>query len=330
MVSTGSLAATRKQTRTVRAELVEAGADSLQPFGLSLSKPGCSSQARWFGRCACFEGGGRESPGVRVTFFCFAKRKSPKKRRPYRLRPCASLRATCGARSWGGPQNSLRACGAAFKQLRQVSSRCVCPSAHAHPTPCAPRRILKGTQLNIPSGHCCARPRLRSAWRLRPRNGGRAQRWPVWLFGCSAVPPLLAAPAAGRLRGGMRASARMLRELTRRSCLNGAPKARSEFCRAPRKRPAAGLPLRTARGSQTGGRLFFGAFLLAKQKKDTRRRATPGLRPQHRHAIQTSELASCTQVSTSSTRTVGEGTAMTLRAQASTQAQPERHLLSKQ
>ena len=40
-------------------------------------------------------------PGVarqQVTFFCFAKRKSPKKRRPYWLRPFASLRATCGAR----------------------------------------------------------------------------------------------------------------------------------------------------------------------------------------------------------------------------------------
>jgi len=46
-------------------------------------------------------------PGVarrQVTFFCFAKRKSPKKRRPCCLRPCASLRAPCGAQSSRGPR----------------------------------------------------------------------------------------------------------------------------------------------------------------------------------------------------------------------------------
>ena len=44
-------------------------------------------------------------PGVarrQVTFFCVAKRKSPKKRRPDSLGPFASLRATCGARSKRG------------------------------------------------------------------------------------------------------------------------------------------------------------------------------------------------------------------------------------
>ena len=40
--------------------------------------------------------------------------------------------------------------------------------------------------------------------------------------GCWGVPPLLAAPAAGRLRGGMGASAPMLRHLTRRGCPSGA------------------------------------------------------------------------------------------------------------
>ena len=54
---------------------------------------------------------------------------------------------------------------------------------------------------------------------------------------------------------------------------------------SPHNRPAAGLPLRTAKGSQTGGRLFFGDFLLAKQKKVTAPPgAHPGTRPWHRHA----------------------------------------------
>ena len=109
-------------------------------------------------------------------------------------------------------------------------------------------------------------PSLRSASSSRaraPRAGkpGRAQRWPEWLF---SPHPLLAAPAAGCLRGGMRAPARMLRELTRRVCPNGAPQARSELCGEPRKRPAPGLPRSEAQGSQTEGRLSFAYFSLAK------------------------------------------------------------------
>ena len=106
--------------------------------------------------------------------------------------------------------------------------------------------------------------------------------------GCSAVlgcPAPVAAPAAGRLRGGMGASAPMLRHLTRRGCPSGAAQQQSEFHGAPRNRPDAGLPRSEAQGSQTGGRLFFGDFLLAKQKKVTAPPgAHPGTRPWHRHA----------------------------------------------
>ena len=47
------------------------------------------------------------------------------------------------------------------------------------------RPALLGTARREPgnTGHRCARPRLRSARRLRPRMRGRAQRWPV--SGCS-------------------------------------------------------------------------------------------------------------------------------------------------
>ena len=78
----------------------------------------------------------------------------------------------------------------------------------------------------------------------------------------------------------------MLRELIRRVCPNGAPQARSELRGAPRKRPDAGLPRSEAQGSQTEGRLFFGDFLLAKQKKVTAPPgAHPGLRPLQKHSI---------------------------------------------
>ena len=103
--------------------------------------------------------------------------------------------------------------------------------------------------------------------------------------GCLGVHPLLAAPAAGRLRGGMGARAPMLRDLTRRGCPSGAAQQQSEFHGAPRKRTAAGLPRSAAQGSQTGGRLSFGYFSLAKQRKVPRPPGrTPGSRPWQRHA----------------------------------------------
>ncbi len=139
---------------------------------------------------------------MRVTFFCVAKIKSPKKRRPHCLRPFASLRATCGARGRGASQNSLRCFAAPFKQLRRANPRSLCVLRHTgHPAHCAPRRIQRGWGANSPSGRRCARPSLRSAWRLRPRDGAERSNGPC---GCPAVrlsTPLLAAPAAGRLRG---------------------------------------------------------------------------------------------------------------------------------
>jgi len=53
---------------------------------------------------------------------------------------------------------------------------------------------------------------------------------------------------------------------------------RSEFCGPPPESSSAGCPKRSV-GTQTAGRLFFGDFLLAKQKKVTSRRVTPGQPP---------------------------------------------------
>ena len=62
---------------------------------------------------------------MQLTFFCFAKRKSPKKRRRYWLRPSASLRATCGARSSRG-QKQL----ASLKQVFALIRLALRSSAH--------------------------------------------------------------------------------------------------------------------------------------------------------------------------------------------------------
>ncbi|SDN19875.1 hypothetical protein SAMN05720382_1047 [Polaromonas sp. JS666] len=59
-------------------------------------------------------------------------------------------------------------------------------------------------------------------------------------------------------------------------CLSEAQ--RSEFSQTPLGSSTAGCPKRSG-GTQTAGRLFFGDFLLAKQKKVTGRRATPGQLP---------------------------------------------------
>ena len=158
----------------------------------------------------------------------------------------------------------------------------VCPAAHAPPP------ALRSSA--HPEGRG-SRTSTRAVAALGPACAARGacarERWPSNAM--ARVPVRLFTPCWLRLRRGgcgvrMGVAAPMPRCLARRSCVNGAPKARSKFCGAPHNRPAAGLPLRNAKGSQTGGRLFFGAFLLAKQKKDTRRRATPGLRPSTKHA----------------------------------------------
>ncbi len=247
---------------------------ALQPFGLSLSQPSFDVAA------ACRFSGRRPGVARRASNFLSRRRKKVTKERatPLSASPALCAGATCGARAWGALRNSLRACGAPLRQPQRVSPRSVCPSAHA-----APRPTLLGAHrgdggTDIHSGHCFARPRFAGAGASRsqaPLAPGAAHtgssaattRVAVRLFGSH---PLLAAPAPGRLQGGSRASARLLRQLTRRGCPSGAAQQHSEFRGAPRNRTGAGLPRSEAKGSQTEGRLFFAYFLLAKQKKVSR------------------------------------------------------------
>ncbi len=203
-----------------------------------------------FGGVPLLRVGAGSRPGGRGTFLCFAKEKYPKERRPCCLRPSASLRATWGARARGAPWNSLRA-GALRSDNHGESDdeagvSCGTP---ATPRPARPRRIQKGLGANSHTGHRCARPRLRSAWRLRPRDGAERSKGPCgcWAVRLSGGSPHLAAPAAVRLRGeharrSAHASSSDSPWLSERS----AP-ARSEFHGAPRNRTAAGLPRRGRR-----------------------------------------------------------------------------------
>ena len=229
-----------------------------------------SFESRWH---AYAKSGGRESPGMRVTFFRVAERKSPKKGRPYCLRPLRCATGQPGVLGHGVRRGTRFALRAPLRQPRRARAR----STRA-PTRVPPRALrAPGASRREPEGHprgpllrCAALGPVSRAQAPRAAQARPSAAMARMDVGCSTVPPLLAAPAAGRLWGGTRVGARVLRELTRRGCLNEAASQRSEFHGAPRNRHDAGLPLRSAKGSQTGGRLFFGDFLLAKQKKVTR------------------------------------------------------------
>jgi hypothetical protein len=221
-------------------------------------------------------------PGGRGTFLCFAKETYPKERRPCCLRP---LRFAAG-------QPGVLVCGVrrgthcAPVALRsnnhgesddEAGVSCGTP---ATPRPARPRRIQKGLGANSRTGHRVARPYFAGISASRWAGAAERSDGP---YGCLDV--RLSSPCWMRLRRGgcgvgMGVEAPMLRQLTRRGCPNGAAKQRSEFCGAPRNRPAAGLPRSEAKGSQTGGRPFFGDFLSAKRKKVT---ALPGALPGTRH-----------------------------------------------
>ena len=119
------------------------------------------------------------------------------------------------------------------------------------------------------------------------RKRGRAQRWPVWLFWLLGSAP--SGCAWGAQGAGRRVCRRThpLRGQACRSCLSGAPQARSEFHGAPRKCSAAGCPCAPRGGRSQQGRLLFGDFLLAKQEKVTAPPgAYPGLHPQPKQEVQ--------------------------------------------
>ena len=157
---------------------------------------------------ACLCDGQRPGVARQASNFLSRRRKKVTKERATLLSATPALRygATWGARSRGAPWNSLCAARAAQTATASQFTKHARSDARATPRPARPRHIQKGTrESDIHTGHCFAALRSapsRGRKRHALRRPSRAQRWPVWLSGCSAVHPLLAAPAAGRLRGG--------------------------------------------------------------------------------------------------------------------------------
>ena len=180
------------------------------------------------GWCAFVECGGRESPGVRVTFFCFAKRKSPKKRRPPVCDPFAVRRGKpASSRLRGAPWNSLCAARAAQTATASQSMKHGRFDAHAHPATAPPQaQPAGGGQPNsrtatraIAALGSVSAARGASARETGP-SAAKRSNGPC---GCP-LPGFPSARAEKRRAGGACVCRRThaLRALTCRSCLNGA------------------------------------------------------------------------------------------------------------
>ena len=205
-----------------------------------------------------FEGGGRVSPRrARYLFFASPKKSTQKKGDPQSATPSrcygANLqRGVCGVRR--GTRYALARC-ARTTTARQITKHA---RSDAHATPQTPRRrrSQKGVgsptagQPNNHSGHCCARPSLRSAWRLRPSGSGRAQRRPEGMSVCGFPSGCAEERRFWRIRA--------------RVCLSDAK--RREFSETPAKLSTAGCPQRSE-GTQPVGSLFLGLLSFGEAKE---------------------------------------------------------------
>ena len=221
---------------------------------------------------------------MRVTFFCFAKRKSPKKRRPPVCDPFAVRRgkpASCRLR--GAPWNSLRCVAASFRHPRRVSSRGMgAPTPMLTPQPPRRRRSQQGwdsrtskqpnSRTSIRAiaalGRACA---ARGAC-ARKRGPSEAKaRVDVWF----PLPLWLRRGAQGLADQGSRVSER---------------RAAARVERDPAKPEHRRLPRSVSAGdADSGVALSLVPFFRRRERKGLARRATPGSCPEQRHAVTTAK-----------------------------------------
>ena len=219
--------------------------------------------------CACFIragglfgsmpwlGAGAGLSPRRATHFLLLRQKKVSKEKATPL--SASLRFASGnlrcSRPAGSRSNSLRC--ASLRQSRALIRWPLRSSAHPEGNP----------QADIHTGHCCARPSLRSARRLRPGGLGRAQQWPVWMSGFGFPSGCAEERRFWRIRA--------------RVCLSDAK--RREFSETPTKLSTAGCPQRSE-GTQPAGSLFLGLLSFGEAKEsESPAGARPGPRTRQRH-----------------------------------------------
>ena len=160
----------------------------------------------WADVAGCLGSGRRPgvAPAGEVLFFASPKKSTQKKGDPQSATPSrcegANLRrGGCGVRR--GTRSALAR--AAQTSTASQFTKHGRSDAHATPQPPRRRRSQQGWGAEHPNshtGHRCARPRLRSAWRLRPRDGAErsaAKQWPVWMS-APGVPFWMRLGRAGR------------------------------------------------------------------------------------------------------------------------------------
>ena len=156
----------------VRAEPVEGWAVvALPPVRVELVEIGALLAGSLMWQHACVEGGSRVvAPAGEVLFFASPKKSTQKKGDPQSatpsLRYVANLRrGDCGVRRrthFAALQLRSDNCGELEHEAWALRRPC-------HPTTAPPQAQPEGGgQPNSHTGRCCARPRLRSARRLRP------------------------------------------------------------------------------------------------------------------------------------------------------------------
>ena len=197
---------------------------------------------------------------MRVTFFRVAERKSPKKGRPYCLRPLRCAPGQPGVLGHGVHRRT-RCAPAALRSDNcgeSVHEACVSFGTHATPRPARPRRIQKGTQ----------RTSIRAIALLGPISRAQAPRatQPGPSAAMARVDVRLPTPCWLRLRRGgcgvsMRVGARMLRELTRRGCPSGARQRKASSTAHPATAPTQVCPVAQRRGRRLGVAFLLGTFL---------------------------------------------------------------------
>ena len=231
------------------------------------------------GRCACAKGGCRDMRPAAHLLFLRRQEKKAKEGDPQSATPAlrygANLRrGGCGVRRgtrFAAAQRRSDSHGESDHEARALRRAC-------HPTTAPPQaQPAGGEHPNSHSGRRCARPGQSCAQRvaLAPAKWGRAQRRPEWMF----------APHPLCMRRGAQRPADQGSRLSERSAAQRV-RARPRWTRAPQ------VARSEAQGRRQWGRLFFGDFLLAKQKKVTAPPgALPGSRPMQRHEAKSASKA---------------------------------------
>ena len=227
---------------------------------------------------------------MRVTFFRLLDKKVTKERATPSLRPLRCATGQPGVLGHGVRRGTRFALRAPLRQPRRARAR----STRA-PTRVPPRALrAPGTSSREPGEQTatraiaslrCARPHLAGA------SATRCAAWVERSNGpCGWLLPNPLCMRRGAQRAGWHVCRRthMLRGLARRSCLNEALKARSEFCDAPCPRAPQVAPARSAGDADSGVAFSLVTFFWRRKRKSLACRATPGLRPQHGHAFPTS------------------------------------------